>query len=311
MDLLRELIRARALEQILGRVRTGDPSPFRPVSPALPAARALHAAADGSGDVFSFRQGSPAATLALGVSPRELLRQAAGRASAPAAGRDPGGVPTDLERGLVGPVRVPGVLLQVLAGVALSFRLRGESRVALLLDDLPGTDAGDWHEGLSVAATRRVPLVLVIQGRGPVPDPGETRVADPSDARAPGRPPAVPMEERAPGYGVQLHPVAGQDPRAVEKVTWQAVEAARNGRGPQVVEVAPPARDPVEWLAETLVAAGSEEAGAVEELRREAEEEMSAAWREVEEEPLPPPEAVAAGHPGVPRGAWCRWEGAA
>lgn len=296
MELLLHLIRARALEAALGRVRTGDPSTSRPVSPGIPAVRALHAAADGSGDVFSVRRGSAAAVLPLGVSPAELLRQAAARGSAPAAGRDPGGFPTDLRRGLLAPVELPGALLQVMTGMAMGFRLRSQGRVALLVDDLPGTDAGDWHEGLSLATARRAPLVVVVQG------PPSGRGAEPA---------AVPMEERAPGYGFRAWSVDGQDPRAVEKVCWQAVEAARSGHGPQVVEVATPGRDPVDWLVEALVTAGATDPDRVRERVAEAEAEMAGAWEAVRGEPLPDPDQVAAGDPGLLRKAWCRWEGAA
>lgn len=310
MELLHDLIRARALEHVLGRVRTGDPSPSRPVSPATPAARALHRATDGSGDLFSLRRGSAAAALCLGLAPVDLLRQAAARASAPAAGRDPGGVPTDLARGLLAPVEMPGVLLQVMAGAAMSFRLRGESRVALLVDGLPAGDAGDWHEGLSVATARQAPLVVVVHGPRSAAD--DRRGAGPT--REPGAPPApmpVPVKERAPGYGFRAWWVDGQDPRAVEKVTWQAVEAARSSGGPQVVEVARPARDPVDWLAETLVTAGTVEAGEVQDLLEQARSEMEETWDRVRDEPVPAPDQVSAGDPGVLRRSWCRWEGAA
>lgn len=312
MELLRDLIRARALEQILGRVRTGDPSSSRPVSPGVAAIRALHTASDGTGDLFSARRGSPAAVLAMGASPRELLRQAMGRKTAPAAGRDPGGFPTDLDRGMLSPVEVPGVLVEVMAGIAVTFRLRDESRVALLVDDLQGSDAGDWHEGLSVAAARQAPLVLVSQGAS---KPQEA--ADSPPPAAPGADPSlrqgapVPLVARAEGYGVQAHPVDGRDPRAVEKVIWQAVEAARNGRGPQVVEVATASGSPVDWLAGTLITAGSVEADQVETLRRDAAAEMDAALEAVEAEAEPDSDQVAGGNPALLRRSWCRWEGAA
>ncbi|HSG46397.1 MAG TPA: hypothetical protein VLA43_01160, partial [Longimicrobiales bacterium] len=64
MELLGELIRARALEEALSRFSPhGDEAGPRPVSPAVPAARGLRRAADGTGDVFTLRIGSPAAAL--------------------------------------------------------------------------------------------------------------------------------------------------------------------------------------------------------------------------------------------------------
>ncbi len=279
MDLLQELLRARALEDLLAarapRVGAFDRGRVS-VSPAVPAARALHRARDGSGDVFSARIGAPAAALTLGIDPRVLVRQALGSATAPAAGRSPGGFPTDLDLGLLEPVELPGILVEVMAGVALAFRVRGEARVALLVDDMAGSASGDWHEGLNLAAVREVPMVLVV----------DHAVGGPMDA------PVAEMGARAAAYGFGSHRVDGTDPRAVEKVVWNAVEAARAGDGLQVVDVAPPSSDPVQWLAESLIAAEAITAEALAAAVGTAEEEMRRALEEVESEPQPDPALV-------------------
>lgn len=282
MELLRELQRARALEDLLTRVvgdrarRHGGP---RRISPAVPAARALHRADDGSGDVFSLRVGSPAVALTMGVDPRVVLRQALGRASAPSMGRDPGGFPTDLRIGLLAPVELPGTLVEVMAGIALSFRFRGESRVALLLDDMAGSASGDWHEGLNFAAVREVPMVLVVDHahRGPMDGPVEQ------------------MLQRARAYGFGSHQVDGTDPRAVERVVWNAVESARSGAGLQVVDVAAPSTDPLQWLVQNLLAADVLSEDAVAGIREAADAEMRAALDEVDAEPDPDPGQALAG----------------
>lgn len=274
MELLGELIRARALEEVLSRIPAhGDPVRRRAVSPALPAARALRRASDGSGDVFSLRVGSPAAALGMGATPHEVLRQALGRDGAPARGRDPGGFPTDWDRGLLAPFHLPGILVEVMAGIALSFRLRGEARVALLVDDVAATGSGDWHEGLNFAAVREVPMVLVV-------DASRRRPTDSATES---------MADRAPAYGFAAHLVPGTDPRAVEGAVWAAAEAARTGGGLQVVEVTAPQDDPVEWLLRTQVASDALTAEDAAERVRQAEEEMLGALAEVEAEPEPDP----------------------
>lgn len=279
MELLAELMRARALEALLAAQIPDTAVAFdhdRPVSPAVPAARALRRAADGSGDVFSLRAGSPAAALAMGLDPRDILRQALGRGGAPAEGRDPGGFPTDLDRGLLAPFVSPGTLVEVLSGVALAFLLRGEARVALLVDDVGGTASGDWHEGLNLAAVQRAPLVLVVDAARRKPfDSGAATVV-----------------ERAPAYGFGAHEISGTDPRAVEKMVWCAVEEARTGGGLQVVEVAAPREDPVEHLIAVALATGDLTREEVAGLRSEAETEMLEALREVQTEAVPEPVAV-------------------
>ena len=293
MELLRELIRARALETFLARraLADGEELVVRPVSPAVPAARSLHARTDGTGDLFSMRAGAPSASLCMGLEPVELVRQRLGRATSPAQGRDPGEFGTDLQRGLISPFPLPGTLVEVMAGAAMAFRLRGESRVALLVDDLEGTASGDWHEGLNLAAVQGVPMVLVLQGE-------------------PGTPSArglVTLTERAEAYGFTCHPVSGQDPREVEKVIWGAVEAARTGGGLQVVDVSTPGREPVDWLVDHAVDAGTVTRDDADAMIREADAEMEGAWAAVESEDLPSAAAVedpAASE--MPRD-WSRW----
>lgn len=251
----------------------------RPVSPALPAALALKRAGDGSGDVFSLRVGSPASALVMGATPVELLRQHLGLGTASASGRDPGGFPTDLSRGLLSPFSLPGTLMEVMSGVALALDLRGEARVALLVDDTQGTGSGDWHEGLNFAAVRRVPMVLVV----------DDATSRPVHAAADS------MAARAEAYGFRAHVAEGSDPLALHHTVREAVEEARTGEGLQVVEVNRPRGSPPDLLAERLVAEGALAARDPAEMRRAAEAEMARTLAMVQAESPPPPEAVLAG----------------
>ena len=273
VELLRAWIRAEALEALLIGSSPGigdDPPTPRPVGPALPAALALRPRTDGTGDVFSLRVGSPAAALVLGETPEGLLRQALGRRTAPAHGRDPGGFPTDLDRGLLAPVSVPGLLVEVMAGMALSIGMRGEDRVVLLVDDTAGSGSGDWHEGLNFAAVRQVPLVVVMDG---------TRERS-SEAAVDG------MAERAVAYGFDVHPASGSDPDAVLSAARAAVAAARAGRGLQVVDVRGGDGDPLTMLTNRVRESGVDD-DALDALRRAAADEMSQALDAVRAEPLP------------------------
>jgi TPP-dependent pyruvate/acetoin dehydrogenase alpha subunit len=230
---------------------------------------------DGSGDVFSLRTGTAAAALAFGLEPEILFRQALGRRKAPAGGRDPGGFPTDLARGLLGPVSTPGTLVEVLAGVALAFRLKGEPRVALLVDDADGSASGFWHEGLNLAAVQRAPFVLVV-------DAGERRRATARVRR---------LSVRGAAYGVDAVTISGEDPRAVLETVAGAVERARAGGGTHLVEVERgAAEDPVASLAGRLEWAGEVGRDDVAALRAEARAEMESALARVLAEPPPDPE---------------------
>lgn len=303
MGLLRSYLRAEALESLLTREATANGSPRFPVdpdsgallprrlTPALPAAAALSYSSDGRGDLFSQRVGSPGAILALGATPEELLRQALGRRTAPAGGWDPGAFPTDLDRGWLGPVSVPGVLVEVMAGVAMAVRKRGEPRVALLVDDTPGSASGDWHEGLNLAVVREAPLVLVNHDRRPFSlDGGDT-----------------PMAARAEAYGFRAWEANDGDPRRILEVCREAVEAARSGEGVQVVDVRTGAGDALDTLLSQEAERGVD-ATLVAALRADAAAEMEAALERVSAEPDPDPEAVRRGA-GLPFASFAPSEG--
>ncbi len=69
----------------------------------------------------------------------------------------------DLNHHVVCPISHVGDLVPVMAGFALSFKMRGEDRVALTWTGEGATRTGTVHEGLAVAASARVPLIVVVQ----------------------------------------------------------------------------------------------------------------------------------------------------
>jgi len=282
VDFLTAFLRAQALEALLSeealtRVsREGrDAPPERPLVPALAAAASLRGGSDGRGDLFSLRVGSPAAALAFGATPEILLRQALARATAPAQGRDAGGLPTDWERGWVGPVPLPGALMEVMAGVAMAVRMRSEPRVALLVDDTAGSGSGDWHEGLNLAVVCQAPLVVVnhdVRGRA-------------ADAWM------SPMRDRADGYGFRVRNAKDSEPWSVLARCREAVAAARAGEGVQVVDVEAVPDVTPDQLVAALRGEGVEDAR-LTALRHEASVEMAAALQRVVAEPVPDPGAI-------------------
>lgn len=291
--LLHALVRAHAFEALcrelpgIPRYPPGDP---RRLTPAVPAAFALTHAADATGDLFSLRRGSPGAALTFGLEARTLFRQALARSGAPAAGRDPAGFPTDLPRGLLGPVPSPGTLIEVLAGAALAFRLRGERRVALVVDDAAGASSGYWHEGLNLAGVNRAPFVLVIEaGREPL-------------RGGPGRASFV---DRAPAYGARGLRARTGDPQELLECLDEAVRAAREGEGVQLVEVVTDASDDevLAQLAGRLRWAEALSDDEVDRWRTTASHEMEEALSRALSEPPPTPDdALAPVLIGGPRG---------
>src|SRR5467141_1631841 len=166
--------------------------------------------------------------LVMGARPVEILRQYMAKADGPTRGRELNVHFNDLEKGYLGQISHLGDMIPVMAGIALSFKLRGEPRVGLVYIGDGGTSTGTFHEGLNLAAVQRLPLVVI----------GEYFFWD--DSATTERQFAVKdLAEKAKGYGVPSVTVDGNDVFAVYEATRFAVERARRGKGVHFIEVKP------------------------------------------------------------------------
>jgi len=104
--------------------------------------------------------------------------------------------------------------LGLAAGVALGFKLHPHQNVVVVMTDAGALDAGSAHEALTSAAAEKLPLVVVV---------------DCSDARSG-------LEARAAAYGIPAIAVDGSDAVAVYRVSREAINRARSGRGPSLLE---------------------------------------------------------------------------
>lgn len=164
--------------------------------------------------------------LVRGVRPREAFTQYLARATSPTGGRDGNTHFGDLERRLVAPISHLGAVIPVMAGIALAARMKGEDSVAMTYIGDGGTSTGDFHEGLNMAAVFRVPLVLVVENNGyaySTPVRGQTLVRD--------------LVVKADAYGIPGEIVDGNDVLAVYDAAKRAVDFARGGGGPVLLEM--------------------------------------------------------------------------
>jgi len=187
----------------------------------------------------------------------------------------------DPSRGVIPPISFVASLVPVMAGMALAFRLRKETRVALTWVGDGAARTGEFHEGLSMAAARRLPLVIVLQ---------DNRVALGTVYDVHSR---APLTALASAYGVEGRTCDGNNVLDVLAATREAGGFCREGKGPVLLTAStfrmgghathdeaegralcPPgdfahwgARDPIgcyeEWLARSGV--GRAEMAAVEE----------------------------------------------
>src|SRR6266487_1721131 len=164
--------------------------------------------------------------LVMGAQPIEILRQYMAKADSPTHGRELNVHFNDLEKGYLGQISHLGDMIPVMAGIALSFKLRGEPRVGLVYIGDGGTSTGTFHEGLNLAAVQRLPLVVIGEyNHWAYSTPPEKQFA------------VKDLAEKAKGYGVPSVTVDGNDVFAVYEATKFAVERARRGKGVHFIEV--------------------------------------------------------------------------
>jgi pyruvate dehydrogenase E1 component alpha subunit len=109
-------------------------------------------------------------------------------------------------------------------GMALAFKVRGEPRVAMTYFGEGSTANGQWHEAMNMAGVQRLPIVFILENNGfAYSTPNELEFA-------------VDPVERARTYGFPGVSVDGNDVEAVFEASREAVERARNGGGPTLIE---------------------------------------------------------------------------
>ncbi len=164
--------------------------------------------------------------LVKGATSLEVLRQYMAKGDSPTHGRELNIHFGDLERGFIGQISPLGDMVTIMAGVTLSFKMRGEDRVGLVYVGDGATSTGAFHEGINFAAVQRCPLVVVVESnRYAYSTPTEKQTA------------AKQMIDKALGYGIPAEQADGNDVLAVYDVTRRAVDRARGGGGVTLVEL--------------------------------------------------------------------------
>jgi TPP-dependent pyruvate/acetoin dehydrogenase alpha subunit len=161
----------------------------------------------------------------MGMPVADMLRGYLGTFDAPSKGRD--GHVGSFRHGVIQPISPVGNMPPVTAGIALSFVLRGEHRVALTWIGDGTVKAGPTHEALNLAAVQRLPVIFIIQNNQVALG---TRV---EQAHLPGT-----YDELHEAYGCAGWAFDGNNVLDAYAATRLAVERCRAGEGPVVLSAA-------------------------------------------------------------------------
>jgi 2-oxoisovalerate dehydrogenase E1 component len=132
----------------------------------------------------------------------------------------------DMNYGILPAAAPLGVGTLTMAGMAMAFGRDGSGRVALSFLGEGGTSLGEWHEAINLCASSRLPMVFCVQNN-------QTALSTPVHEQSAVRV----FADKATGYGIPGITIDGTDPDEIAAAFAWAVERARAGEGPTIVEV--------------------------------------------------------------------------
>jgi pyruvate dehydrogenase E1 component alpha subunit len=260
-----------------------------------------------------------------GVTPERYLANFMGRAGGVTGGRDGNMHFGDRRLGAVGMVSMLPDMAAVATGLALSFKMRREPRIAMTYFGEGSTANGQWHEAMNFAGIHRLPVVFLLENN-------KFAYSTPNELEF-----AVDPVERAAGYGFPGMSVDGNDVEAVFEAARVAADRARAGDGPTLIQCHTmrmhghgahddmsyvpkelfqewEARDPIATYTARLVADHGFTEAEIDEMRAEVKAEVDEGARRALEQPMPDPETATDGvfadewEPlGDGNAPWSRW----
>jgi len=231
----------------------------------------------------------------------KMMAELCGRSTGYCRGRGGSMHIADVEKGNLGATGIVGGNIPVATGAALSMKLQGEDRVVLCFFGDGASNTGNFHESLNLASAWQLPAVYVVENNLYGMSVPYEKISAMPDIAA-----------RAAAYDIPGVVVDGMDPVAVYEAVSAAVERARRGEGPSLIECktyrwyghsrsdprryrtkeeeqAWRARDPLRTLADRLLEAGLATQEELDAVERRAEEAIERATEFALNSPMPDP----------------------
>ena len=163
--------------------------------------------------------------LAWGFSPYEVFLAVFAKADDPTSGgRQLPNHWSDPDRRVFTQSSVIGTQFPHAAGIAHGLQIQGSDAVVVVYGGEGATSEGDWHEAMNWAGIHKLPLICVIENN-------QYAISVPLEEQVAGS-----VAERAKGYGFPGYRIDGNDVFEVLATMRAAVERARAGEGPTIVE---------------------------------------------------------------------------
>ena len=242
--------------------------------------------------------------IAKGADLNKSMAELMGKATGYCKGRSGSMHIADFTQGNLGANAIVGGGIPIAVGAALSAKLQKQDRVAVSFFGDGASNEGSYHESLNMASIWKLPIIFVCENNGygiSVPVSESTSVKD--------------ISVRGAAYDMPGETVDGNDVEAIDAAFARALERAKSGQGPTLIECKTyrwmghwtgdpqtyrtreevnfwKAKDPIKRWREKLIAAGLYTAAELDQMDQSAEEETTAATEFALNSPNPDPAHV-------------------
>ena len=163
--------------------------------------------------------------IAKGVDPKRMMAELFGRSTGTNKGKGGSMHIADMSKGMLGTNGVVGASIPLAVGAGLTSKLKDLKRVAVAFFGDGAANQGVLHESMNLASVWKLPVIFCCENNGYAQStPVEYALSTAN------------VSDRAAGYDMPGITVDGMDVLAVYDAAGQAVERARNGEGPTLLE---------------------------------------------------------------------------
>jgi len=163
--------------------------------------------------------------LAKGADPQRTMAEILGKKTGYCKGKGGSMHIADFSIGMLGATAVVGAGLPIAVGAGLSAKLRGTDQVTVCFFGEGASNQGTFHESINMAAAWKLPVIFVCENNLYAMGTRQTRIMAIEN-----------VADRAVGYGIPGFAVDGNDVLAVYDASKKAIERARKGEGPTLIE---------------------------------------------------------------------------
>lgn len=257
-------------------------------------------------DIFNTVSRSLAAWFYRGVEPKHVLARWFGKDVPPSHGRDLGLFLADLETFGIAPYHNGSMASWIPsgAGFALAFKMKRQPNVYIAFTGDGATSPGDFYEGLNFASIHKLPLVVIIENN-------QFAYSTPIHKQMP----VKRVSDRGPAFNVYTDVAFGNDVFNVIRHAKKAIDHARSGQGPALLEFLTfrrrghgehddasyvsqeardywEARDPIKLYEEYLIGKGGLTQSVLDAIETECTVIVDDAVRYADSLPFPKPESA-------------------